>query len=319
MIITRGSDGKHTARAPGALTENAPAWIDLCKPTAAEAQQIKVEFGIDVPSLHEISELESTVKLGPNDQSLYINVVAFVKTDPHTLDTAPLMLIFLPVAKQLITVRYDEFPLFEQRSQSAPHVGAEAVLIYVLDSIVERTADAVEFVRHDLEALSSEIFPVATVPRRIGPERGYRAAIARLGHVNDLVSEARASLFSLERAFSLLAQGGSAHNGSLQKRLAPLREEVTALVHHVEYVTKKVAFQLSAVLGLINIEQNAIIKIFSVAAVIFLPPTLIASIYGMNFSGMPELHWPFGYAYALVAMALAAILPYLYSKWRGWL
>jgi magnesium transporter len=147
-----------------------------------------------------------------------------------------------------------------------------------------------------------------------------RAVMERIGRIGDLVSKSRESLVSLGRLLSYVQQSSSVTlTPDLRARFKTLSRDVLALSDHASFVNSKTSFMLEATLGLINIEQNDIIKIFSVAAVAFLPPTLIASIYGMNFHHMPELDWMLGYPLALLLMVFSAVVPYVYFKRRGWL
>ena len=150
--------------------------------------------------------------------------------------------------------------------------------------------------------------------------RDFQKLIARIGRAGDLATKARESLVSIGRllAFAIQASQARGRKGS-GSRLKTVGRDVASLSDHASFLNQKINFMLDATLGMINIEQNAIIKIFSVAAVVFLPPTLIASIYGMNFTDMPELGLPFGYPLALALMVVSAILPYWYFKRRGWL
>jgi magnesium transporter len=141
-----------------------------------------------------------------------------------------------------------------------------------------------------------------------------------MGASQDLTSKARESLVSLSRLVSFLELPGAVRDvKDLREHVRSLRRDVASLTDHATFISGNISFLLNATLGVINVEQNAIIKIFSVAAVIFLPPTLVASVYGMNFQQMPELHWPFGYPWALGVMVASALLPYLWFKRRGWL
>jgi magnesium transporter len=150
--------------------------------------------------------------------------------------------------------------------------------------------------------------------------RDFQKILSRLGRAGDLASKVRESLVSLGRLLAFAIQGTQARGRKTgSARLKTIGRDVASLSDYAAFLNNKVGFLLDATLGMINIEQNAIIKIFSVAAVVFLPPTLIASIYGMNFAHMPELGWPLGYPLALALMVVSAILPYLYFKRRGWL
>jgi len=182
----------------------------------------------------------------------------------------------------------------------------------------DRLADVLERVGRDLDSVSSTIFRKAEAK---GVLRDFKSVLEDIGRKGDLNSNIRDSLVTLERLASFLGSVASERGWekNLLKRIETLSADARSLTDHASFVSHKITFMLDASLGMINIEQNATIKIFSVVAVIFLPPTLIASIYGMNFNYMPELSWLFGYPFAIGLMIGAAILPYLYFKYRGWL
>jgi magnesium transporter len=234
----------------------------------------------------------------------------------------PVPVTFVLVGKRLVTVRYDETRAFQSFPERAERLDlgcldGRSVLIALLEAVVERLADILEAAARDLEALSREIFR-----RGAGPEdraQNYRGVLQGVGAQGAVVSHVLASLVTLERlvAFFTAAQADAGKED--RGRLKSLSRDTRFLAEHATFLGQKVNFLLDATLGMISIQQNAIIKIFSVAAVIFLPPTLVASIYGMNFEVMPELGWIFGYPMALVLMVASAVVSYWVFKIRGWL
>src|SRR5882762_7932696 len=195
---------------------------------------------------------------------------------------------FILSSHRLVTVRYDEpkpFMLVENKlaRSCAPGVTGETVLMELLDAVIDRNADILERAGSDMDTISHEIFEGAA---RTGHAKRYSDILIAIGRKGDLTSKER---------------------------------DVVSLTDHASYLSNKITFVLDAMLGVVNLEQNNIIKLFSVMAVVLMPPTLIASIYGMNFKLMPELEWQHGYPFALVAMLLAAVLPYLFFTWKKWL
>jgi magnesium transporter len=160
-------------------------------------------------------------------------------------------------------------------------------------------------------------------PQGTGAERtrSYTAILSIIGRKGDLTSKVRESLVSIGRLVLFLANEaeGMRWAKDMRAQLKSMQRDVQSLSDHVSYLSGKITFLLDALLGMVSLEQNNIIKIFSVAAVVLMPPTLVASIYGMNFKSMPELDWHFGYPMALGLMLVAAILPYLFFKWKKWL
>lgn len=297
-------------------------WIDLVDPTGEEEAGLEKHLGIDIPTREEMEEIEVSSRLYTEDGASFMTAILPAKADEDDPEMAPVT--FILNGARLITVRYHEpraFQTFPKRAQKTP-MGCEdggGALLALLGVIVDRLADVLERVAQDIDAISREIF------RRNGehpaPARDFQAILASIGRKGDLTSKIRDSLVSLERLAGFLTHAmvqrkATAHE---RERLKTLSRDVRSLSDHASFLSQKITFLLDATLGMINIEQNATIKIFSVVAVVFLPPTLIASIYGMNFAYMPELEWTFGYPLALGLMVLCAILPYVYFKRRGWL
>jgi magnesium transporter len=213
--------------------------------------------------------------------------------------------------------RLPTFPY--RRCQRAPgaYTRGDAVLVGLLDALIDRVADVLERIGLEVDGISHEIFGVASEPS--GGD--FQDILRRLGLRGDLTSKVRESLVGIGRLLMFFAQASTTSKTAkeLRNRLRTMSRDVRSLTDHVSFLAGKINFLLDATLGMINIEQNAIIKIFSVVAVVFLPPTLIASLYGMNFAYMPELQWPFGYPMALALMVGSALAPLLYFKRRGWL
>jgi magnesium transporter len=191
----------------------------------------------------------------------------------------------------------------------------------MLDAIIDRLADELEAVGSDIEQISSHIFHKEMDERRI-PAARLTALLTRIGRTQTLLATIRYSAVSTMRMLSFLSGSRRANNGNaaeLRQHLASLTTDVTSLSEHAGYQSDNLQFLLDASLGLISIEQNAAMKLFSWAAVVFLPPTLIAGIFGMNFHYMPELNWHYGYPISLALMLASAIGPYLYFRKRGWI
>ena len=225
---------------------------------------------------------------------------------------------FVLTEKQLITIRYIEPQAFKLFSLIAPKLTINSpttLLTELLDATIDRFADILEVISHQLETYSREIFQ----PKNSG-KSNYQEFLQRLGLNGELNSKIVESVVSFGRLILFFEQSV---DGTLDSkdhlRLKTLSKDINSLHEHAHFLSGKINFLLDATLGLVQIEQNAIIKIFSVAAVIFLPPTLIASIYGMNFKVMPELSWNYGYVMAIGLMLFASWLPYRYFKYRKWL
>ena len=303
---------------PGAPTEDA-LWIDLVTPSREEESVAERLSGLNVPTREEMDEIEISSRLYLEDGGIFMTAILPANADGDEPLMAPVSFVLAPNC--LVTVRYHEPRAFASFPPRAHRTGmdlpdAETVLVALLEAIVDRLADVLERVAGEIDGISRGIF------RREGAaSRDTRQVLEEVGRKGDLTSKMRDSLLTLERLSGFLANVAVQRtlSNDLRERINTLSRDVRSLLDHAGFLAQKVTFLLDATLGIINIEQNGIIKIFSVAAVIFLPPTLIASIYGMNFDHMPELDWRFGYPFAIVLMICSAILPYLFFKRRGWL
>lgn len=298
-------------------------WADLLAPTKAEEALIEEWVGIGIPTREEMEEIEISSRLYVEDNALFMTATLPAQTD----DDHPLMspVTFVLAGNRLITIRYHEpraFQTFPTRAEkvSVGCTNGETILIGLLETIVDRLADILERAGRDIDALSHDIFQSAETKAN-KRDRSFQKVLQTIGRKEGLTSDIRDSLMTLQRLSGFLgnALGQDKAGKELRARVKVLTRDVMSLTDHVTFLSQKITFLLDATLGMINIEQNGIIKIFSVAAVVFLPPTLVASVYGMNFDIMPELHWPLGYPFALGLMVLSAILPFWYFKRRGWL
>lgn len=297
-------------------------WLDLDNPTRAEEEEVERLLGIDVPTRDDMEEIEISSRLYYQDGTAFMTAMLPSQADGDDPILAPVSFVLMPA--QLITVRYHEPRAFQTFPQRAARVGmgcetAEGVLLALLEVTVDRLADILERTGRDVDAISKGVFQHDSgQPAR---SKGLQTVLAEIGRKGDLTSKIRDSLVTLERLIGFFSHGSLQRHSSkdVRERIKTLSRDLRSLTDHASFLASKITFLLDATLGLINIEQNAIIKIFSVAAVVFLPPTLIASIYGMNFVRIPELGWPFGYPFALGLMVASAVLPYVFFKRRGWL
>jgi len=297
-------------------------WIDLVSPTDEEEDGLERQLGIDIPTKEEMEEIEISSRLYHEDGATFMTATLPAQADRDDPEMAPVT--FVLSGRYLITIRYHEprafqtFPMRAQKVAMGCETG-EGVLIALLEAIVDRLADILERAGRDIDGISRGIFQRKNA--KPTASRDFQAVLESIGRKGDLTSHIRDSLVTLERLIGFLAQGVVQRKSGKEtrERVKTLSRDVRSLADHASFLSQKITFLLDATLGMINIEQNATIKIFSVVAVVFLPPTLIASIYGMNFEYMPELAWLLGYPFALGLMVLSAILPYLYFKRRGWL
>ncbi len=303
----------------GELAALSPAavWVDLLEPAPEEEAAVERILGIAVPTREEMEEIEASSRLYRDGDTLYLTTPVVTNADSD--DPQSTAVTFILGARSTVTVRYgnpQSFANFASRAgrQRGFAITGDAVLLGLLETITDRLADVLERIGGDLDALSRRIF------RPTDAASDLQALLRAIGCHGDLTSKVRDSLLGIGRVVSFLGiDNERLPHKDTRQRLKTVTRDVRSLNEHAAFLSTKIGFLQDATLGMISIQQNNIIKIFSVVAVVFLPPTLIASIYGMNFDRMPELSWPYGYAFALGLMVVSAILPYLYFKRRGWL
>lgn len=296
-------------------------WIDLLNPTLEDKKTIEHALSIAIPTRAEMQEIELSSRLYEENGNLYMTLVMIANSDSPDPKVEPITLVLTP--QRLITIRYIEphsFNLLISKLKKMPNQRNPIILlIELLDVTVDRLADILENVGQRLDETSYNIFRSKKYQKSLTPEK-YRTLLQLIGSYGDLNSKVRESLITINLLVPFFEQRQSEKiNQSMQSQLNTISKDLYSLSDHADFISTKVNFLLEATLGLINIDQNNTIKIVSVAAVVFLPPTLIASIYGMNFKFMPELSWYLGYPIAIGLMALAAWLPYRLFKRRGWI
>ena len=297
------------------------AWIDMISPTRDEELFIERALGIAVPTRDEMIEIEPSSRLYIEGDATVLTANLLIGVDKDPVSTA---VSFVLTPTVLITIRYAEprvFETFAAHAGRATLVSADPgmTLVNLLDAIVDRLADSLEGVGGEMDQVSRSTFRRANSKQQRMTTAALTVLLDRIARAQDIVSKARDSAVSLARLLSFASFAMKKTGNGTRDHLKSLSRDVASLTDHATYLSGNVTFLLDAALGLINIEQSAIIKIFSVGSVIFLPPTVIASIYGMNFVAMPELHWAYGYPFALGLMVLSAVGPYYFFKARGWL
>jgi len=321
LLIPTGSGYTWVEHAPPAPFPQEFLWADLFEPTPAEEKAVESLLTVDVPTRDEMKEIETSNRLYEEGGAVYMTATVGSKLDSARPESSAIT--FILANDRLITNRYmDPTPVqrFMQHVERSPAActSSATLLAGLLESFVERIADLLERVQSELDSVSLTIFP-----RAVGKppsSRELHAMIEKIGVNGDLVSKARESLVSFQRLLMYVQQATNVTLSQDQRsRFKSTLRDVQSLSDHATFLGSKIQFLLDAVLGLINLEQNNIIKIFSVAAVMFLPPTLVASIYGMNFHFMPELDKHWGYPAALLAMVVSAVVPYIYFRRKGWL
>lgn len=319
-------EADHLALADRATNDVANiVWFDLLNPSAEEDRLVEQSLGVSIPTRDEMEEIELSARLYQEDGAEFMTATTLTSLDGDDPVKSPVT--FILKGTVLVTVRYADpkpFAAFISRAQKSngmPCINGEMVMLGLLESIIDRMADVLERLGNDIDAVSREVFrsKVSNVTKKT---RDLQSLIEQIGRKGDFLTVTRESLVSISRLVAYHAALDTPGRGSskeTKQRLKLVQRDAASLGEHASFLSGKINFLLDATLGLINLEQNQIIKIFSVAAVVFLPPTLVASIYGMNFEFMPELKWKIGYPFAIGLMVLSAVMPYLYFKRRGWL
>ncbi|HXH44271.1 MAG TPA: magnesium transporter CorA family protein [Bradyrhizobium sp.] len=305
----------------GALPENA-VWIDLVNPSAAEDKAVERLAGIAIPTREDMLEIEISSRLYMENGARYMTATLMCQSDTDMPRTTPVT--FILGDHRLVTVRYDlpkPFALVEAKlaRSCTPSITGEMVLMELLDAVIDRCADILERCGTEIDQVSHDIFEPES--ERHGQAKRYSQILISIGRKGDLTSKVRESLVSIGRVVTFLSAvvEGVKWSKDMREQLKTMQRDVASLTDHASYLSNKITFVLDAMLGVVNLEQNNIIKLFSVMAVVLMPPTLIASVYGMNFKVMPELEWVHGYPMALVMMLIAAVVPYWIFKWKKWL
>ena len=305
----------------GAAIPGEAIWLDLLEPTPSEEKQVESFLSIDVPTRDEMREIESSNRLYEEDGSLYMTATVVTKLDSDLPEST--QITFILSASKLVTNRYvDPLPFRRFVAYAERHPAScnspPAVLAGLVEATINRVADVIERVATDLDGASVEVFSASR--RKRGAMRDFRRVLERLGQNGELISKARESLVSLGRLLTFVQQSTSVPmTQEVRGRLRTLTRDVMAMSDHASFLGTKVSFILDATLGLINIDQNNILKIFSVVTVFLLPPSVIGAVYGMNFEHIPGAHEPWGFWVALGFMLASAIGPFLWFKRKGWL
>ncbi|MGY3454127.1 magnesium transporter CorA family protein [Bradyrhizobium sp. USDA 4353] len=321
FVPSESSLKKAAVTDPAALPENA-VWVDLVNPSSAEDRAVEQLAGIAVPTREDMQEIEISSRLYIENGARYMTATLMCHSDTDMPRTTAVT--FILTGHRLVTVRYDQprpFAVVEAKlaRSCAPGITGEMVLMELLDAVIDRCADILERVGADIDQVSHEIFEPNN--ERHGHAKQYSQILIAIGRKGDLTSKVRESLVSIGRLVTFLSAvvEGVKWSKDMREQLKTMQRDVASLTDHASYLAGKITFVLDAMLGVVNLEQNNIIKLFSVMAVVLMPPTLIASIYGMNFKAMPELEWAHGYPMALVLMLICAIVPYYIFKLKKWL
>jgi len=323
VFVTKDGCLRQIDAAPEALPQDV-LWVDLLSPTPDELKPVEQALKIAAPTREEMQEIEASSRLYQEDGAAFMTatIVSRAETESPESNAAT----FIIADGKLVTLRYSDplpFTSFPQRASRQPGQWptGDMVLAGLLEAIVDRTADILERVSFEVDGVSKEVFGQrpSTKPLDAGD---FLDVLVKLGRKHDLTGKVRESLISFTRLLTFLTQTIEGRppkdTKDLKGHIKTMSRDVASLADHTTYLANKITYLQDATLGMVNIEQNRVIKVLAVAGAIFLPPTVLASIWGMNFHFMPELDEAWGYWAALTLIALSAIVPIIYFKWRRW-
>jgi magnesium transporter len=300
-------------------------WIDLYEPTPEEKARVVAATGLSVATEDELNEIETSSRLAFDGHAIYLSMPLMAKAEGEAPETKPIG--FVLSRDRLITIRFNRSQAFRgfletQHRTPMETVAPVGIFMLMMEAISDRLADLLENVRDDLDRISKLIFHDAggDTRRSRRQDRGLQDVLRAIGRAGDTMSRVRDSLLGIGRILPYVAQVAAPWiDRAMRDRIKSLRQDVSSLADYDGHLNSKMQFLLDATLGLINNTQNNIIKVLTVVSVVGVPPTLVASIYGMNFKSMPELNWSYGYPYGLTMIVLSAVIPLIWFRLRGWL
>ena len=286
-------------------------WIDLLSPTIKEQKAVENFMEINLKTRQQVEEIERSSKYSETENAIICNSNFFMPTgDSFSIEPVS----FIIAEGVLVSVRFNEFRTFTesakrlQMNYRAFPTGYH-LLISILEVRIDFDADLVEALAKNIAALSKEISLSDSVDKQM---------LTRISHLQENTMLIRENIFDRQRILSGILRSERFPN-DIYPKLQLMIKDVNSLINHADFSSERLDYMQDTALGLISIEQSNVTKIFTVASLFFLPPTMIASIYGMNFVGIQELHWKYGYPFALGLMVLASALTYLFFRWKKWL
>jgi len=305
--------------ADGKSLSNA-VWVDLVDPSSTETTAFEKAFGLSVPNKDEVSEIETTSRLQVEQDTLYMTAPLIIASGDEPWIPAPTGFVLSKTV--LLTVRFTRSTVFEAVSKELSAGRFEAALAYVciLEELVDHMADLLEATSRDLDDASHIIFRHDNV-RRLSRETALlRQLLLRTGRTSERMARINYALVCLDRMAKFTIERGRewvAQNHV--SRLQSVSADIVSLLQYTEGVVNRIQLLQDAATGIINVAQNEVMKILTIASVAGIPPVLVAGIYGMNFKNMPELNWVWGYPYALALIAVTTLIPLIWFKWKDWI
>jgi len=300
------------------------SWIDALNPDEKEIAFLERTLAIRIPTYDRLVEIESSSRLATEADHIFLSLSLVVRTEDGMPRTTPVG--FVLSRELLLTLHFQSLKAFESCSirlangAAAPQDGAGHFLT-IVESIIDHVADILEHAGSDLDDISWRIFSENGAykhePRKEGAN--LRRVLRQVGRTGDLTSKISDSLLGMGRMIPYVSANAAGYLSPAAKgRLESLSRDITSLNDYETHLTDKIQLLVDATLGFTNVEQNNVFRVLTVFSIIGIPPTFVASMYGMNFKTMPEYDWAWGYAYGLCVIALSALIPALWFKWRGW-
>ena len=325
MITVYERDGTGLRKTEGRCAIAEPAvWIDLISPTAEETKHVEAALGIKIPTRAEAREIEASNRLYVENGAYYMT--AYIMYNIEQINPGTSNITFIQAGERLVTVRYVEpkaFPFFLSRVErgEVPCTTGTSIMTGLLETLLHRKADLIERIQDDVDKMAQTLFGLNEKGQSRKRGDSLETYLKGSGRDADVIARAQESAVSIERVLMFFANAVRERHGDAHsiERIEAAKRDNISLMEHMKFLQGRTNFLLDATLGMINTEQNPIIKLFSVMAVMLMPPTLIASIYGMNFNNIPELSFEWGYHMAIAMMLLSGLIPYIYFKRRGWL
>jgi len=310
------------------LSESEPlppsvVWLDLIDPSNEEERLAERLLDVELPTHDDLKDIEPSSRLYVENGTIYMTASLAWRVETGFAEITDVG--FVIADNRLVTIRYAEPKAFKIFRTAAPRLGGcgstgLVVLTKLLESIVDRTAEILEYTSAAVDDLSGKIFyRDALRKNEHEASKDLQAQLGSIAEFQRLTAKTRESLTSLARVLSFLSpMPAISQDKGMKDRCKSVSRDIQSLSEHATFVSANITFLLDATLGLINLEQNKIIKIFSIAAVVLLPPTFVGTLYGMNFKDMPELNWTYGYVYAIGLMVVVSVIPFIWFRKKGW-
>ncbi len=309
-----------TQRASGTSLSGA-AWVDLLNPTEAERSAFEKTFGLRVPMKEDLDEIESTSRLQTERDALYMTAPLIFATADEPWILAPTG--FVLSKNVLMTERFAKSAAFDAAIKelgAAEKFEPTRAFVCILEELVDRMADLLELSGRDLDEASHVIFRQDDAKRLSHETAMLRQLMMRTGRTSERMARIHYTLVCLDRMAKFTVERGKEWVGAdMATRLQTVSSDIASLVQFAEGLVNRVQLLQDAATGIINIDQNDVMKVLTIASVVGIPPVLIVGIYGMNFKNMPELDWAWGYPYALALIVITAAVPLAWFKWKDWI